>query len=78
MDPLDPKAVRLSCAQAAALLRVPVRTLERWRLQGLGPLHFKPKGMRCFYLESDVRDWMNAGRGGNISCNPSKPRASSA
>ncbi len=60
MNPSDPLAVRLSCAQAAALLRVPVRTLERWRSHRHGPKHFHPPGMRPFYLKSDVEDWIDA------------------
>lgn len=78
MHPTDPQAVRLTCQQAADLLQVPVRTLERWRLQGHGPPYFHPRGMRVFYLKSDVCDWLTNSRVETISRNPSKPRASSA
>ena len=60
MNPSDPLAVRLSCAEAAKLIGVPVRTLERWRCDRRGPKYFHPPGTRPFYLKSDVTDWLDA------------------
>jgi hypothetical protein len=63
----DVRPVKLTCAQAAAFLGVTVKTLEDWRgkwRQGLriGPPFFEPKGVRPYYLLSDLIWWREASR----------------
>jgi excisionase family DNA binding protein len=42
--------------EAAELLRVSQRTLERWRLEGSGP-PFRRFGRRVVYARQDLEDW---------------------
>jgi predicted site-specific integrase-resolvase len=42
--------------EAADLLRVSERTLERWRIEGNGPL-FRRFGRRIVYAETDLKAW---------------------
>ena len=58
----EPRAERLSCREAAEMIGVSPRTLERWRTNKRGPEYFAPPGMRPFYLKSDVSDWLAASR----------------
>ena len=53
---------KLNCKQAAELIGVSPRTLERWRRERRGPEFFCPKPGRPFYLLSDVEAWQQAGR----------------
>jgi hypothetical protein len=43
--------------EAAALLRLSERTLERYRVTGLGPKFIKA-GRRVLYRQSDLDDWI--------------------
>ena len=43
--------------QAAALLKVGERTLQRWRAEGQGPAVLRLGGRRLGYLRSDVISW---------------------
>lgn len=45
--------------EAARLLTVSPRTLERWRLEGTGPKFLK-LGRRVVYRASDMADWIAA------------------
>jgi excisionase family DNA binding protein len=45
--------------EAAALLRVSERSLERWRVEGQGPL-FRRFGRRIVYGRSDLQAWAEA------------------
>ncbi|MBM3558759.1 MAG: helix-turn-helix domain-containing protein [Alphaproteobacteria bacterium] len=46
----------LDTAEAAELLRVSPRTLERWRLTGGGP-NFRRHGKQCLYALADLVAW---------------------
>ena len=45
--------------EAAAYLRVSERTLERWRVEGGGPL-FRRFGRRIVYARGDLEEWAEA------------------
>jgi hypothetical protein len=49
----------LSGPEAAAYLRLSLRTLERYRQTGLGPAFIKA-GARVLYREADLADWLSA------------------
>jgi len=51
--------VLLSQRQAADLLGLSERTLERWRVTGEGPPHVK-LGRRVLYREGDLIEWVAA------------------
>jgi predicted DNA-binding transcriptional regulator AlpA len=51
----------LSQRQAAALLCLSERTLERWRISGTGPSYVK-LGRRVAYREADLIEWISARR----------------
>lgn len=44
--------------EAAQLLRISERTLERWRVEGSGP-QFRRFGRRVVYARGDLHDWAN-------------------
>lgn len=46
--------------EAAAYLRVAVKTLTKWRGQGKGPPYRKVAGNRIRYVQSELDDWMEA------------------
>ena len=46
----------LTQTEAARLLRVSVRTLERWRLEGSGP-SYRKFGRRVVYSRNDLMEW---------------------
>ena len=48
-------------ATAALLGGLSVRTLERWRLEGVGPVHYR-FGRRVMYARTDVLEWASAQR----------------
>lgn len=52
-------ALFLTQAEAAELLRVSPRTLERHRVAGTGP-RFVKAGRRVLYRQSDLDDWTSA------------------
>ena len=49
----------LTQREAACVLRLSERTLERSRVTGLGPLFVK-LGRRVFYRRSDLDDWVTS------------------
>ncbi len=49
----------LTQAEAAKLLRLSPRTLERHRVAGTGP-RFVKAGRRVLYRQSDLEDWTHA------------------
>lgn len=53
---MEHQTVFLTQAEAAELLRLSERTLERYRLTGAGP-RFRAFGRRRLYARSDLLDW---------------------
>lgn len=51
------KSVLLTTREAASVLRLSERTLERLRLAGTGPRYVKA-GRRVRYCESDLEAWI--------------------
>jgi predicted site-specific integrase-resolvase len=51
----------LNTKEAAKRLRVSARTLEKWRVQGTGPVFLKI-GRLCFYTEDAITAWLNSRR----------------
>jgi hypothetical protein len=49
----------LDVQDLSLLLNVSVRTLCRWRRDGLGPTHYK-LGIAVRYRATDVADWLSA------------------
>ena len=49
----------LNTQQAADSLGLSRRTLERWRLEGNGPVFVK-LGRRCLYKQSDLVAWVQS------------------
>jgi excisionase family DNA binding protein len=47
-------------AQLSALLNISIRTLERWRVEGVGPTYVKA-GRRVLYRREDVERWLTEG-----------------
>jgi excisionase family DNA binding protein len=43
--------------QLSDLLNVSTRTLERWRVEGVGPIYVKV-GRRVLYRREDVETWL--------------------
>ena len=54
--------VLLSQRQAADLLCLSERTLERWRVTGCGPAYVKLGGRRVAYREVDLVEFINLRR----------------
>jgi predicted DNA-binding transcriptional regulator AlpA len=52
-------SIFLTQAEAADLLRLSTRTLERYRVEGLGP-KFAKLGRRVVYRRSEIDAWANA------------------
>lgn len=48
----------MNTEQLADRLGISHRTLERWRLEGVGPIYRK-LGRRVVYLESDIQSWID-------------------
>jgi hypothetical protein len=46
-----------STSQAAELLHVSPRTLEKWRVAGAGPVYLKI-GRLCFYDDDAIKEWL--------------------
>lgn len=46
----------LTQTEAARFLRISERTLERWRVEGVGP-RFRRFGRRVVYAASDLETW---------------------
>ena len=46
--------------QLAGLLNISIRTLERWRVEGVGPAYVKA-GRRVLYRREDVESWLAEG-----------------
>ena len=47
----------LNTAQAARILQLSSRTLEKFRIRGGGPVYMK-FGVRVFYRPDDILDWV--------------------
>ena len=56
-----PPGPLLNEREVAAALHVSVKTVQRWRQQGVGPRAIKHEGF-VRYLVRDVRDWVDQGR----------------
>jgi excisionase family DNA binding protein len=54
-----PQARYLTCEEAATLLRLSPRTLEKLRIIGGGP-RFRKFGRRVLYAVEDLEAWANA------------------
>ncbi|HNU82688.1 MAG TPA: helix-turn-helix domain-containing protein [Thermoanaerobaculia bacterium] len=52
---------KLTTREAAEYLRLAPRTLERWRIQGIGPRFFKVGGRRVVYSVEELRQFLAAG-----------------
>ena len=50
---------RLDCENAAKYLGRSKKTLDMWRVKGIGPKFIKTGGGRCFYFLADLDAWMN-------------------
>lgn len=61
MRPLDSKRLRLWTREAAPELGLAVQTLRKLRVTGGGP-RFRYEGRRVYYLEADLREWLEARR----------------
>lgn len=60
----------LSQGEAAEILRLSERVLERYRLTGFGPVYHK-LGRRIVYAPRDLQDWLDANRRRSTSeCQP--------
>jgi hypothetical protein len=60
----------LTTKQAAALLHLSPRTLERFRVEGTGPQFFKAgqgKRSRVLYAKADLEGWIAQQRYGSTS-----------
>jgi hypothetical protein len=60
----------LTTRQAAALLHLSPRTLERFRVEGTGPQFFKAgqgKRSRVLYAKADLEGWIARQRYGSTS-----------
>lgn len=56
--PMSDNTTYLTQKQAADLLHISVRTLERMRLEGNGP-RFLKAGRRVLYSQLSIEDWLN-------------------
>lgn len=54
---------RLDCENAAKYLGRSKKTLDMWRVKGIGPKFLKTGGGRCFYFLEDLDTWMNGENG---------------
>lgn len=66
----NPALVFLTSNEAADLLRLSRRTLERWRLEGNGPRYIKlgvGKRSRVVYREIEIEAWVNSSSYGSTS-----------
>ncbi len=58
-DALTEQIVLLTALDAAEILHVSPKTLERWRLEGFGPSWIRA-GRKPLYRLSDLIDWLDA------------------
>lgn len=66
----NPALVFLTSNEAADLLRLSRRTLERWRLEGNGPRYIKlgvGKRSRVVYREAEIEAWVSRSSFGSTS-----------
>ena len=61
MRPPETKPLRLWTREAAPELGLAVQTLRKLRVTGGGP-RFRYEGRRVYYLEPDLREWLEARR----------------
>jgi len=45
--------------EVAQLLHISTKTLERWRVEGTGPV-FRKAGRKVLYALADIETWLNA------------------
>ena len=57
----ESKALRLWTREAAPAVGLAVQTMRALRVRGGGP-RFRYEGRRVFYLEADLREWLEARR----------------
>lgn len=57
---MDSKRIFLPTKEAAKILDLSPRTLEKMRIQGRGPV-FRKLGSRVVYAHEDLMAWANAG-----------------
>lgn len=50
----------MTTAQAAQILKISPRTLEAWRLQGIGPNYIRISGRCIRYTNSALDEWLQA------------------
>jgi predicted site-specific integrase-resolvase len=46
--------------EAASHLRISIRSMQRWRQEGVGP-RFHKAGRRVLYTAEDLESWLGAG-----------------
>lgn len=71
----NPALVFLTSNEAADLLRLSRRTLERWRLEGNGPRYIKlgvGKRSRVVYREAEIEAWVSRSSFGSTSEYPTR------
>lgn len=71
----NPALVFLTSNEAADLLRLSRRTLERWRLEGNGPRYIKlgvGKRSRVVYREAEIEAWVSRSSYGSTSEYPTQ------
>ncbi len=71
----NPALVFLTSNEAADLLRLSRRTLERWRLEGNGPRYIKlgvGKRSRVVYREAEIEAWVSRSSFGSTSEYPTQ------
>ena len=59
---LPPSALFLTEKAAADLMGCSYRTLQGWRLSGIGPAHRKLGPRRIAYVLADIQAWSEANR----------------
>ena len=58
--------------QLAGFLNISIRTLERWRVEGVGPAYVKA-GRRVLYRREDVESWLAEGTRHSTSDDGGRP-----
>lgn len=57
---LDPSKIAYSTAEAADALGLSPRTLQDWRLDGIGPTYRRISATRVIYTAEDLRSWVDS------------------
>jgi DNA-binding transcriptional MerR regulator len=58
-DP-DPSKIAYNTAEAADALGLSPRTLQDWRLDGLGPAYRRVSSTRVIYTRADLDAWVDS------------------